>query len=248
MHSQTEETEQDSQEIENCRPISLHEVNSSNIREGGGETGEIEEPRSPLEVIQTPSSLDKGSAVKIIQNKAEEPEEPKSPRIIIQQGTLIILDQGSVVKVIPTPSSQPRNNSLEIPEVYSQIFDQMAQNQQTPQTSTLQYPIVDIAVNAPMKAIPLQHIPTFHGLTSEDLDAFLFKFDVLCRGYDYTSNPQKLKLFPSTLKGTALRWFMGLGGGVINDWDQMKATFLKKYQDYCNIPWLNIGRSKSIYV
>ena len=84
-----------------------------------------------------------------------------------------------------------------------------------------------------MKAIPLQHIPTFHGLTSEDPDAFLFEFDVLCRGYDYTTDPQKLKLFPSTLKGAALRWFMGLGGGVINNWDQMKEAFLKKYQDYC---------------
>ena len=26
---------------------------------------------------------------------------------------------------------------------------------------------------------------------------------------------------------------MGLGGGVITDWDQMKAAFLKKYQEYC---------------
>ena len=26
---------------------------------------------------------------------------------------------------------------------------------------------------------------------------------------------------------------MGLGGGVITDWDQMKVAFLKKYQDYC---------------
>eukprot|EP00253_Pinus_taeda_P028979 PITA_28979 len=83
-----------------------------------------------------------------------------------------------------------------------------------------------------MKAIPLQHIPTFHGLTSEDLDAFLFEFDVLCRGYDYTTDPQKLKLFPSTLKGATLRWLMGLGGGVINNLEQMKESFLKKYQDY----------------
>ena len=62
VHSQTEETEQDSQEIENSRPISLQEGNSSNLHEGGGETGEIEEPRSPLEVIKTPSSPNKGSA------------------------------------------------------------------------------------------------------------------------------------------------------------------------------------------
>ena len=26
---------------------------------------------------------------------------------------------------------------------------------------------------------------------------------------------------------------MGLGGGVINNWDQMKEYFLKYYQDYC---------------
>lgn len=82
-----------------------------------------------------------------------------------------------------------------------------------------------------MKANPLQNIPTF--LESEDLDAFLFEFDILCRGYDYTTNPQKLKLFPSTLKGAALQWFMGLSGGTINDWEQMKTAFLKTYQDYC---------------
>ena len=92
---------------------------------------------------------------------------------------------------------------------------------------------MDTAVNAPMKAIPLQHIPTYHGLTSEDPDAFLFEFDLLCQGYDYTTDPKKLKLFPSKLKGAALRWFMGLGGGVINNWEQMKEAFLKKYQDYC---------------
>jgi len=84
-----------------------------------------------------------------------------------------------------------------------------------------------------MKAIPLQNIPTFHGLTSEDPVAFHFEFDVLCRGYYYTTDPQKLKLFPSTLEGAALHWFMGLSGGTINDWEQRKTSFLKKYQDYC---------------
>jgi len=68
-----------------------------------------------------------------------------------------------------------------------------------------------------MKAILLQNIPTFHGITSEDPNAFLFEFDVLCRGYDYTIEPQKLKMFPSTLKGVALCWFMRLDGGTIND-------------------------------
>jgi len=57
-----------------------------------------------------------------------------------------------------------------------------------------------------MKVIPFQNIPTFQGLTSEDLDAFLFEFDVLCQDYDYTTDPQKLKLFPSTLKGRIGLW------------------------------------------
>ena len=70
-----------------------------------------------------------------------------------------------------------------------------------------------------MKSIPLHNIPTFDGLTKKDPNAFLFEFDVLCREYDYTTDPKKLKLFPSTLKGTALRWFMGLGGGNIRNWD-----------------------------
>jgi hypothetical protein len=80
-------------------------------------------------------------------------------------------------------------------------------NQPLIQTSTLEYPIVDPVSNAQIKAIPLQNLPKFHGLISEDPDAFLFKFDVLGIGYDYTFEPQKLKLFPSTLKGASLRWF-----------------------------------------
>jgi hypothetical protein len=83
-----------------------------------------------------------------------------------------------------------------------------------------------------MKKIPLSALPNFHGLSSEDPDEFLFEFDILCRSYDYVSNAQKLKLFPATLKGNALRWFMSLGGHVITTWDQMKQKFLNKYQDY----------------
>lgn len=34
---------------------------------------------------------------------------------------------------------------------------------------------------------------------------------------------------------------MGLGGGTISDWDQMKTSFLKKYQDYCRTRELQDG-------
>ena len=53
------------------------------------------------------------------------------------------------------------------------------QNQNQKQKSTLEYPIVDHVANAPKKAIPLHNVPTFHGLTTEYPDAFLFEFDVL---------------------------------------------------------------------
>jgi len=44
---------------------------------------------------------------------------------------------------------------------------------------------------------------------------------------------QKLKLFPSTLKGATLKWFMGLVTQSIRTWNDMKQTFLDKYLDYC---------------
>jgi hypothetical protein len=84
-----------------------------------------------------------------------------------------------------------------------------------------------------MKNIPLSALPTFYGKSSEDPDTFLFEFDILCRSYNYLQDAQKLKLFPATLKDSALRWFMGLGESSIRSWEDMKAIFLKKYQDYC---------------
>jgi hypothetical protein len=142
------------------------------------------------------------------------PPEPGSPVILIGEGTPGIPDIGSMVKSPRGPSNQPpriEHLNQDVPKYYWHIFDQMAElNQPGTQTSTLEYPIVDTVSNDPMKSIPLHNLPTFHGLISEDPDAFLFEFDVLCRGYDYTSEPQKLKLFPSTLKGASLRWFMGL--------------------------------------
>ena len=84
-----------------------------------------------------------------------------------------------------------------------------------------------------MKNINPSILPTFHGMSIEDPDAFLFELDILCKSYNYTSDAQKLKLFSATLKDAALRWFMGLGEYTIRTWDQMKSTLLKKYQDYC---------------
>ena len=63
VHSQTDE--HDFQEIENPVSERLQEGNLSNLCEGEGETGEIEEPRSPSRIIQLLNSPDRGSAAKI---------------------------------------------------------------------------------------------------------------------------------------------------------------------------------------
>ena len=84
-----------------------------------------------------------------------------------------------------------------------------------------------------MKNISPSVLPNFHGLRNEDPETFLFEFEVLCRTYDYLEDSQKLKLFPSTLKGAALKWFMGLLTQSIRTWNDMKQTFLDRYLDYC---------------
>ena len=85
-----------------------------------------------------------------------------------------------------------------------------------------------------MKDISPSVLPHFYGKVAEDPDEFLFEFDILCCIYDYTTNAQKLKLFPATLKDNELCWFMSLGGGTVTTWDRMKQVFLEKYQEYCN--------------
>ena len=79
----------------------------------------------------------------------------------------------------------------------------------------------------------MESLPLFYGKSSEDPDAFLFEFDILCCSYNYYDDAHKLKLFLATLKDVALRWFMSLGQHTIYTWDDMKSVFLKKYQYFC---------------
>jgi hypothetical protein len=76
-----------------------------------------------------------------------------------------------------------------------------------------------------MKNIPPSVLPNFYGMASEDPDSFLFEFDIVCRTYGYTDDAHRLRLFPATLKASALRWFMGLGEHAITDWDGMRRIF-----------------------
>ena len=92
--------------------------------------------------------------------------------------------------------------------------------------ATFRFPILDIIQDVTIKNIHPSSLPTFYGKSNEDPDTFLFEFDILCRSYNYLQDPHKQKLFPATLKDSALRWFMGLGESTIRTWDDMKTSFL----------------------
>ena len=129
------------------------------------------------------------------------------------------------------------NNKRE-PEDHEEVVGYNHLNDNDPShegtVSTLQFPIQQPEGLAPMKNMSPLVLPRFHGKAAEDPNEFLFKFDILCHSYDYTSSEQKLKLYPATLKDNALRWFMSLGGGTLTTWDRMKQVFIEKYQEYCN--------------
>jgi len=84
-----------------------------------------------------------------------------------------------------------------------------------------------------MRNIPPSVLPNFYGMASEDPYSFLFEFDIVCRTYGYTDDAHRLRLFPATLKASALKWFMGLDEHAITNWDGMRRIFLRKYQPYC---------------
>ena len=76
--------------------------------------------------------------------------------------------------------------------------------------ATFEFPILDTTQDVTMKNTPPSSLPTFYGKINEDLDTFLFEFDILCRIYNYLQDAHKLKPFPTKLKDSALRWFLGL--------------------------------------
>lgn len=62
------------------------------------------------------------------------------------------------------------------------------------------FPIIETNGDSKMKNISPFSLLHFNCLTLEDPETLLFEFSFVCRTYDYTSNDQNLKLFPSTLK------------------------------------------------
>jgi len=65
------------------------------------------------------------------------------------------------------------------------------------------FPILDPTIVVQMKRIPPSTLPKFHGMITQNLETFIFEFDILCHSYDYSSYAKKINLFPPTLKDVA---------------------------------------------
>ena len=126
------------------------------------------------------------------------------------------------------PVVEPSLSGETSPTPYNVLFGDMEDEEgnENNKTHTFRFPILDITKDVAMKNILLSSLPHLHGMSKKDRDSFLFEFDTLCRSYNYIDSAQKLKLFPTTLKDSTLRWFMSLGEHTILSWDVMKETFL----------------------
>ena len=96
----------------------------------------------------------------------------------------------------------------------------------------LGFPIQDTNGSVHMKNIPPCFLPKFHGLRPEDPETFLFEFEILCRYYGCLLDSQKLRLFITTLKYRALKWFMSSGTNSIRLSNDMQKIFLEKYKEH----------------
>jgi hypothetical protein len=76
---------------------------------------------------------------------------------------------------------------------------------------TFGFLIVDPTTIVQMKNIPPSTLPHFHGMVSEDPDAFLFEFDILCHSYDYSDDAQKLKIVSCHSQRLSLALVYGIG-------------------------------------
>ncbi|XP_044486330.1 uncharacterized protein LOC123211594 [Mangifera indica] len=92
------------------------------------------------------------------------------------------------------------------------------------------YPNID--ANFELKSGLIHLLPTFRGLSGEDLYKDLKEFHVVCS----TIKPQgvseeqiKLRAFPFSLTDKAKDWLYYLPSGSITSWDELKRQFLEKF-------------------
>src|SRR5436190_2079370 len=83
-----------------------------------------------------------------------------------------------------------------------------------------------------IKTSILNALPSFYGLSKENPYHHIRDFLELCemqRFTNITTDQQRLRLFPYSLKDNAKAWLNALPENTITTWDEMSKTFLSKY-------------------
>ncbi|CAN6579518.1 unnamed protein product [Malus baccata var. baccata] len=83
-----------------------------------------------------------------------------------------------------------------------------------------------------LKSSLLHHIPKYHGLSMEDPNKHLKKFEVVCSSMtpvNVDGSILKMKAFPFSLLEKAKDWLYELAPGTVTSWESMKRAFLEKF-------------------
>ncbi|CAN6544223.1 unnamed protein product [Malus baccata var. baccata] len=83
-----------------------------------------------------------------------------------------------------------------------------------------------------LKSSLLHHIPKYHGLSMEDPNKHLKKFEVVCSSMtpiNVDRSILKMKAFPFSLMEKAKDWLYELAPGTVTSWESMKRAFLEKF-------------------
>ncbi|CAN6566362.1 unnamed protein product [Malus baccata var. baccata] len=128
--------------------------------------------------------------------------------------------------------------------IFKEVQDMAAKNQTIKELSTsgldnamplcIQYPKAaqDKTDEFELKSSLLHHIPKFHGLSMEDPNKHLKKFEVVCSSMTLVNvdkNILKMKAFPFSLLEKAKDWLYELAPGTVTSWESMKRAFLEKF-------------------
>ncbi|CAN6711497.1 unnamed protein product [Malus baccata var. baccata] len=83
-----------------------------------------------------------------------------------------------------------------------------------------------------LKSSLLHHIPKYHGLSMEDPNKHLKKFEVVCSSMtpiNVDGSILNMKAFPFSLMEKAKDWLYELAPGTVTSWESMKRAFLEKF-------------------
>lgn len=199
----------------------------TNLPSGADPLGKVEHTTPAEEVtIQTLEDKQKsGQRITLIERQillAHKSQKKHFPESSIKGESGTVTQQSFLELLFETSDTKQEIKSIEEPIKMAEEghgSERGPPNQGQEEESTFKFPIQEPEEDdeIKMKNIPPSVLPKFYGMASEDPDSFLFEFDIVCRTYGYTDDAHRLRLFPATLKASALRWYMGLGEHAITD-------------------------------